>query len=322
MADSSMKRSGLYQLTMWRKISLLLLIIAGVQQATHAQELQARVTINASRVSSQTDRKVFQTLQTAVYNMLNNRKWTNETFQTNERINCNFLINISEALGSNTYRATLVVQAARPVYNSSYESPLINWQDEDLIFKYVEFQPIEFNENRVSGSDPLASNLTATLAYYVYIILGLDFDSFSLRGGDPWFKKAQTIVNSAPEGRDITGWKAFDGIRNRYWLMENLTNNRYARVHDVIYHYYRQGLDNMYEKEGEALGAVLNSLNTLNSLNSEIPNTMFVPFFLQGKSNELVRMFKKATPEQKQRAREILSRIDIANANTYKQELK
>ena len=286
-----------------------------------AQELQARITINANLVNSQTDKKVFQTLQTALTNFLNNRKWTNETFQPNEKIVCNFLINIKEG-SNNIYKAAMVVQAARPVYNSSYETPLINFQDEDLIFKYVEFQPVEFNENRVAGSDPLASNLTATLAYYVYLILGLDFDSFSLRGGDPYFNKVQAIVSNAPEARDITGWKAFDGLRNRYWLMENLTNNRYAQVHDAIYSYYRLGLDYMYENQAQARTAVLNALNALNTLNNEIPNTMIVQFFFQGKANELIRMFKKAPPEQRQRAREILVKIDVSNANSYKQEMK
>lgn len=307
---------------MCRKIIFLVCLLAGTYLGSRGQELQARVTLNASVVSSQTDRKVFQTLQTALINLLNNRKWTNETFQANEKIVCNFLINIKEALPGNIYRAQMVIQAARPVFNASYESPLINFQDEDILFKYVEFQPIEFNENRVAGSDPLASNITAVLAYYVYMILGLDFDSFELRGGDPYFKKAQAIVTNAPEGRDISGWKAFDGLRNRYWLMENLTNNRYSQVHDAIYNYYRLGLDYMYENETEARNSVMNTLNALNSLNNEIPNTMIMQFFFQGKSTEMVRMFKKAPPEQKQRAREILSKVDISNANTYKEQLK
>lgn len=307
---------------MCRKILFLVCMLFAIHAGSKAQELRAKVTLNANVVSSQTDRKVFQTLQTALNNLLNNRKWTNETFQTNEKIVCNFLINIKEALPGNTYRAVMVVQAARPVFNTSYETPLINFQDEDIIFKYVEFQPVEFNENRVAGSDPLTSNLTAALAYYVYMILGLDFDSFALRGGDPYFKKAQAIVSNAPEGRDISGWKAFDGLRNRYWLMENLTNNRYSQVHDAIYNYYRMGLDFMYENESEARNAVMNTLNALNTLNNDIPNTMIVQFFFQGKSGELVKIFKKAPPEQKSRAREILTKVDISNASTYKQELK
>jgi hypothetical protein len=215
-----------------------------------------------------------------------------------------------------------VVQAARPIYNSTYESPLINFQDENVIFRYVEFQPIEFNENRVSGSDGLTSNLSAILAFYVYTIIGLDYDSFSIRGGDPYFLKAQNIVNNAPDGRDVSGWRAFDGLRNRYWLAENLTNNRYAVIHEVLYNYYRTGFDKLYENENEGRAGVLNALLQLNSMNAEIPNSMIVPFFFQGKSNELVRLFKKAPPEEKGRVREMLSRMDITNSNTYKQELK
>lgn len=305
-----------------RKQILLILTVAMLPMLGQAQELNARVSINASRISSQTDKKIFSTLQNTITTFLNSRKWTNETFQTNEKINCNFLLDIGEAQPGNIYKAVITVQAARPVFNSTYETPLINFRDEVVAFRYVEFQPFEFNDNRVAGSDPLVSNLSATFAYYVYIILGLDFNSFSLRGGDPYFQKAQNIVNNAPENRDIAGWKAFDGLRNRYWLVENLVNNRYNSIHDAMYSYYRLGMDNMYENENEARNAVLNTLNMLNSLNNDIGNTMIIPFFLQGKSQELIKIFKKANPEEKQKARDILMKIDITNANTYKSELK
>jgi uncharacterized protein DUF4835 len=307
---------------MFRVVVLFLIGTIGINGFANSQELNARISVNASQVSSQTDKKVFQTLQTGLTNFLNTRKWTSETFKTNEKIVCNFLINITAASPGNVYTATLTVQAARPVYNTSYETPLINFQDEALSFKYVEFQPLEFNENRVSGSDPLASNLTATLAYYAYMILGLDYNSFALRGGDPFFQKAQQIVNNAPEGRDITGWKAFDGLRNRYWLMENLTNNRYAMVHDAFYSYYRLGMDLMYENESAARTAILNTIGQFNTVNNDIPNTMIVQFFFQGKATELIRIFKKGTPEEKQKAQEMLVKLDISNSNRYRQELR
>jgi Domain of unknown function (DUF4835) len=303
----------------WAVLGWLLLTTS---KESKAQEFQARVSVNASRLGTQVDRKIFQTLQTSLTNFLNNRKWTTENFQQSEKITCNFLITVMELVADNTYKATIVAQAARPIYNSSYQSPLINFQDESFVFKYVEYQPIEFNENRISGSDPLVSNLSATLAYYAYVILGLDFDSFALRGGDPYYQKAQLIVNNAPEGRSIEGWKAFDGLRNRYWLVENLTNNRYTLIHDALYSYYRLGLDFMYENEDEARNALLNTLNIINTLNTDIQNTMIVPFFFQGKSTEIVKAFKKAQPDQKGRAREILMKVDISNANLYKQELK
>lgn len=286
-----------------------------------AQELQARLTVNASAISSSTDKKIFQSLQAALNTFLNNRKWTEDVFQQSEKINCNFLLTITNA-DNNVFAGTLTVQAARPVYNSSYVTPLINFQDESVTFKYVEFQPVEFNENRVSGSDGLASNLTASLAFYVYVILGLDYNSFAMRGGDPYFQKAQNIVNNAPDGRDIVGWRAFDGQRNRYWLMENLTNNKYALIHEAMYNYYRLGLDNMYENEQQGRDAILNSISQFNTLNNDQQNSMVVPFFFTGKSNEIVKIFKKATPDQKQKVQEMMARLDVTNANFYKQELK
>lgn len=291
-------------------------------KTSSAQELQAKVTVIASRVNSTVDKKVFQSLQTQLTNFLNNRKWTGDVFQSQEKIDCSFLLNVEKILETNVYKASLTVQAARPVFNSSYQTALINFQDADVSFRYVEYQPMEFNENRVQGSDALASNLTATLAYYVYVILGLDYDSFGLKGGDAFFQKAQNIVNNAPENRSISGWKAFDGQRNRYWLMENLLNSRYNIVHDVIYGYYRAGLDNMYENEAIARTSLIESLGQLQALNQQNPNTMIVQFFMQGKSQELIKIFKKAPPQDKVRIVEILQKLDVANAGTYKQELK
>ncbi len=291
-------------------------------KAASAQELNARVTVVAGQVSSATDKKVFQTLQTALTNFLNGRRWTNDTYAQNEKIVCNFLLNLSEAGEPNVYRAMLGIQAGRPVYNSTYLSPILNFQDNDVVFKYVEFQPLDFNENNVAGSDALSSNLTAVIAFYVNIILGLDYDSFSPRGGDPFFKKAQIITGAAPDGRNITGWKAFDGQRNRYWLAENFNNSRYTLLHDAYYTYYRLGMDKMYEDENEARQQVLNALNALNTLNTDNRNLMGLYVFLLGKSDELVKMFKKSPPQERVRASEILQRLDISNANKYKEELK
>lgn len=299
-----------------KKIILFVLLISA--SVAQAQELQAKLTIVSSKISTQVDKKIFNTLQTGLQNFLNSRKWTSDVFQPQERIKCNFLISIDQDLGNNVFKASLTVQAARPIYNTTYESPILNFQDNDFVFKYVEFQPIEFNENRVQGSDPLVGNITATLAYYANIIVGLDYDSFSPRGGDAYFQKALNIVNNAPESRDISGWKAFDGIRNRYRLAENLTDNRFALVHDVIYSYYRGGLDAFYENEDAGRASILNTLNLLTTLNRDNPNTMYMQLFFQGKSNELARLFAKAAPDMKTRAREMLTKLDISNASVYK----
>ncbi len=283
------------------------------------QEIQARLSVITAKISTQVDKKVFQTLQTALTNFLNNRRWTNDVFQPGEKIQCNFLLNIEQDLGNNVFKGKLTVQAARPVFNTSYDSPIMNFLDDNITFRYVEFQPIEFNENRIQGNDPLAANITAILAYYINLILAFDYDSFSLRGGDSYFQKAWNIVNNAPENKDISGWKSFESIRNRYWLAENLNNNRFALIHDALYSYYRSGMDLFYENEDAGRNGILNCLNFLNTINTENPNSMIMQFFFQGKSTELVKVFSKANAEQKGRARELLTRLDITNGAAYKE---
>src|SRR6516162_1244444 len=302
---------------MRKKFFLLAFLYLCIEIKIQAQELQATITVLANRISSQVDRKIFQTLQGSLNDFLNNRRWTNENFQVNEKIVCNFLLNLSSG-NENIYSGTLTVQAARPVFNSSYQSPLVNLQDDAVVFRYTQFQTLDFNETRVQGSEPLAANLTALFAYYVYIILGLNFDSYSLRGGDLYFQKALNIVNNAPEGNAIAGWKAFDGPRNRYTLIENLTNAKYAQFHDAIYDYYRQGLDQMYDKETDGRTGMLNTLSMLNTINSANPNLMYMDVFFLGKSNELANAFKRGTPDEKVRALDYLSRLDVSNTNKYK----
>ena len=300
----------------------LFIFLALTAHAAVAQELNARVTVNSSRVGTTVNKSTFQTLQNALTNFLNNRKWTADNFQPNEKIDCNFLLNLQPTSDANIYSASLTIQAARPVFSSTYLSPIVNYQDEDINFKYVEFQQLEFNENRVSGSDAQASNLTAVFAYYAYMIIAFDYDSYGLKGGNAYFQKAQNIVNNAPEARGISGWKAFDGIRNRYWLAENMLNSRYAIMHDIFYNYYRVSFDKMYEDENAARTEMLNVLNLLSSYNADNPNTMINQFFFQGKANELIKIFSKAPQQDKIRASELLQKMDLTNASRYKDELK
>ncbi len=303
------------------RITILVLLFLTCS-SLNAQELNAKVSVVASRVGNNVNKNAFLTLQTALNNFINNRKWTSETYGVNEKIACNFLLNLEPTSEANVYTASLTIQAARPVFNTSYLSPIINFKDDNVIFKYVEFQILEFNENRVSGSDALVSNLTAVFAYYANLILAFDNLSFSPRGGDVYFQKAQNIVNNAPDGRGISGWKAFDGIRNRYWLVENMLNSRYNIMHDVYYNYYRMGMDKMYEDENTARTELLNVLNLLTNFNNENPNTMINQFFFQGKSTELIKVFSKAKPQDKAKALELLPRLDLTNAGAYKEQLK
>ena len=304
-----------------RKINFLVILVFAFK-ISWAQELKANITVVSNQVGSNINQNVFRTMQTALNNFINTRKWTSDNFQPNERIECNFLLNLQPTGDLNVYNASLTIQAARPVFNTSYLSPIINYKDDNVIFKYVEFQQLEFNENRVSGSDALVSNLTAVIAYYANMILAFDYASFSLRGGDPYFQKAQNIVNNAPDGRGISGWKAFDGTRNRYWLAENMLNSRYTIMHDVYYNYYRLGMDKLYEDENSARVEVLNVLNLLNNFNTDNPNKMINQFFFQGKSTELIKIFSKAPQQDKARASELLQKMDITNAAKYNDELK
>ena len=301
---------------------VILFSILFYSSSAYAQELKARVSVISNRVANNVDQKTFQTLQTALDNFVNDRKWSSDNFGQQEKIDCSFLLNLASTDEPNVYKGSLTIQSARPIFNSTYVSPIINFQDNDITFKYAEFQQLEFNDNRVSGTDPEVSNLTAVFAYYINIILGMDYDSFSPRGGNPFFQKAQNIVNNAPEGKNISGWKAFDGTRNRYWLAENLLNSRYTIIHDAIYSYYRQGMDKLYDEEANARIQILNVLNLLNNLNTENPNTMIMQFFFQGKTQELINVFSKASPPDKSRALEFLQKLDVPNAPKYKEALK
>lgn len=293
-----------------------------VTTLVNAQELRARVNVLSNRVGNNVDKKTFQTLQTALNNFVNNRKWSSDNYATNEKIDCSFLLNLESTGDANVYKGSLTIQSSRPVFNSSYLSPVINYQDNDIVFKYIEFQQLEFNDTRVSGTDALVSNLTAVIAYWINMVLGFDYDSFSARGGNVYFQKAQNIINNAPEGRSISGWKAFDGTRNRYWLAENLLNSKYNIIHDAIYNYYRLGMDKLYDQEASARTQILNVLSMLNTFNTENSNTMILQFFFQAKSQELIRIFSKASQQDKAKALDYLKRIDASSANKYQEQLK
>ncbi len=303
------------------KKHLLFLFFVICSITSNAQELLAKVTVLASRVNSTVDKKIFTTLQSQLNTFMNNRKWTNDVFKENEKIKCSFILNIESISDPNVYKASLTVQVARPIYNSSYSAAMVNFIDADVTFKYVEFQPVEFNENRVQGTDASVANLTAIYAFYAYMLIGLDYDSFSPKSGENYFRKAQNIVNNAPEGKGISGWRVFDALRNRYWLNENMINSKYNIIHDVIYSYYRSGLDKMVENENEARANILQALIQLHAFNKENPNTMILQFFMQGKQPEIVGVFKKGTADEKAKVIELMSTLDVVNSSKYKQEL-
>ena len=305
-----------------RKVFLLFILMITASNFLWAQELQSKVIVFAQQVGTNVDKSVFTTLQNQLTAFINNRKWTGDVYQAQEKIRCNFILTLNSVDQDNVYDATLAIQAARPVYNASYQTALINYQDADVQFKYVQFQQLDFNENRIQGTDALSANLTAIFAYYVYMILGFDYDSFSPKGGDAYFAKAQNIVNNAPEAKSISGWKSFDGLRNRYWLAENMMNAKYNDIHDIIYSYYRDGLDKMYTDADNARASILDALSSLQDFNQQNPNTMIAQFLVQGKSQEYIGIFKNGDPQSRVQASQILASIDVSNASLYKQEMK
>ena len=261
-----------------------------------AQELQATVSINAQQLSNtNVDKSLITTFQNQLTAFINNRKWTSDVYQAQEKIRCTFILTVKSVDADNVYQATLAIQAARPVYNSSYQTALINYQDGDIQFKYVPFQQLDFNESRVQGTDALTANLTAVFAYYAYMILGFDYDSFSPKAGDTYFTKAQNIVTNAPEAKSISGWKPFDGQRNSYWLTENMTNAKYNDIHDIIYSYYRDGLDKMYADDQSARASILDALSSLQDFNQQNPNTMIAQFLCRENRRNILASLKMAT---------------------------
>ena len=307
---------------MFKKLLFTIAVCIVFASSLYAQELAASITIQSSKVDNQVDSKIFPQLQTQLKDFINQRKWSNDAFSNEEKIDCSFYITIESVISPGVYDAKLSVVSNRPIYNASYSSSVLNMQDAKFTFKYQLSQPIEFNENRIQGADPLESNLTATLAYYIYIILGLDYDSFAPKAGMPYFNKALNVVFNAPEGSGISGWKSYDGQRNRYILIDNLTKSGNDKVHDIMYSYYRDGLDQMTEKPELAKSNILNALMNLQELNEGAVSGMLIPIIMQAKFSEIVGIFSKSDKATRKQLLTTLSLLDIANINKYKEKLE
>ena len=301
----------------------ILMVLVGLWSIqTDAQELAATVNVQTNKIENQIDAKIFTQFQKQLKDFINQRKWTSDVFALEEKIDCSFYITIESIVSPGVYEAKLSVVANRPVYNANYTTPLLNMQDANFTFKYQLAQPMEFNENRVQGADPLEANLTAVIAYYINIIIGLDYDSFAPKAGMPYFNKALNIVYNAPEGSVISGWKSYDGQRNRYIFVDNLTKSGFDKLHEVIYAYNREGLDQMSEKPEIARAAILNALMAMQEINEANVNSMVVPILMQGKFTEIVGIFENADKSMKKQLLNTLTNIDIANINRYKEKLE
>ncbi len=299
-------------------ITILLFAISG-----KAQEFNCKVNVNADQIPG-VEAKVFKTLEQSLSDFINTRKWGNDVFQTKEKIELVFTLILSKKIDGveGGYLGRLSVQSKRPIFNSSYSSTIVNYTDKDLAIKYIEFQPIEFNDNRVVTNDALSSNLPAIISYYCYIALGLDYDSFSLKGGTDFYNKALNIANNAPENNAIVGWKATESQRNRFWLIDQLHNNRFDKMRTVFYQYHRVGLD-LLTSDPELGRVNINGLiPILKEVNQENPSSMLMQFFFSSKSEEFQNFISASTMADKQKLIPILSQLDVVNANKYIQLLK
>lgn len=284
--------------------------------ALHAQELNCRVTVNATPSAQQVvDKRIFTSLQNQVYEFMNNTKWTNDQFKREEKIDCNILINITKVNPPDEFDATITVQAERPVYNSSYKSVYLNYQDNEFTFRYLEFQQFLFSDNN------FISNLTQVLAYYAYVILAMDYDTYSLKGGTQYWQKAQNIVAVAQNSPE-KGWRSSDGFRNRYWLVENILNPAFEPMRDANYTYHMKGLDVMYDQLDNGRQAILTALDDLLKVHKSRPASFNMQVFFNAKTNELINIFNGALPNDKNKAVTILNQIDATNQNKYNNILK
>jgi Domain of unknown function (DUF4835) len=275
-----------------------------------SQELNCTVQVLSPQFQNSADKKIFQTLQQSIFEFVNNRKWTNDVFQPEERIECSIVITITEKPSADEFKGTMQVQARRPVYKSSYNSLLLNILDKNISFKYIEYQPLEFSE----GS--FITNLTSVLAYYAYIIIGTDYDSYSLEGGSAYFQKAQTIVSNAQTANE-KGWKSFEDNKNRYWLVENALNATFKSMRECIYKYHRLGFDAMADDAGSGRAAVLESLLLLKKVHENKPGSYSMQLFFLAKADEIVNLFSPAEPAEKTKVVELLNEIDPANSTKY-----
>ncbi|MDR1200462.1 MAG: DUF4835 family protein [Tannerellaceae bacterium] len=282
------------------KIFLFIFLSATGFYGAKAQEINARITINSDKI--QGSKQIYTSLQTALMEFVNNRKWTDATFAVNEKIDCTMTITINEREGDN-FKSEIQVQARRPVYNSSYSTTILNFRDVQLDFEYIEFSPLEYAENT------LQNNLTATVVYYVYLILGFDFDSFSPRGGAPFFQQAQQIVNLCQSQPGWNGWKAFDNNRNRHAVITAITESQAEPFRDMWYTYHRKGLDEMAANADRGRTTILEALPIMEEYKRNRPTSILLQLFSDAKLDEIVAIYSKANAQEKQNGYKMLSNL-------------
>ena len=291
------------------KIFFIFLLISLPIFQLNAQELNCNVEVNSTQIIG-SDKSIFDVMKKNISEFVNSRKWTNHNYQTNERIECTILLNITDRPALNSFKATIQIQSRRPIFNSSYSSTLINHIDKDFEFTFNEFEQLEYSENTY------ISNLTSVISFYVYMILAMDYESFEINGGTPYLLKAQAIVGNA-QGANATGWKAFEDTKNRYWMVENHLKPNYVPFREAIYNYHRLGFDIMASDLTKGRSEVLKAIKTLQSISTYDPNSFQLQMFFNAKADELVDLFKEAPMAEKAEIVPLLNKINPANSTTY-----
>lgn len=289
---------------------LVLVLLLLTCLASRSQDLNARVQILAPQIAN-SNKRILDVLETSIRDFMNGRRWTSDALQAQEKIDCNFVITITEWDGSSAnFKAEAQIQSNRPVFNSSYNSTILNISDKDFSFTYSEGQALDYSDQAY------ISNLTSLLAFYAYIITGMDYDTFSRFGGTPYFQKAQTVLNNAQNSPN-PGWKAHENLRNRFWLIENLLNKSYNPLRESMYVYHREGLDLMAENPAKGRKNIYSLLSQLQKIDRQKQGAILNQVFFTAKSDELIGILSEAEPQEKVRAFSILSETDPANSLKY-----
>lgn len=292
---------------------ILTIVVLLIFIQAKAQELNCRVQVNTPKLQT-VDPKVFKTLETAIAGFLNNSRWTEDQYKESEKITCNVTLNITEEISATSFKADLAIQATRPVYGTDYETVIFSHSDGEVAFNYEEFQPLEYSEN------VFTNNLSAVLAYYCYIIIGTDYDTFAEKGGEAHYQKAQNIVSTIPSNvaNVFSGWKSIESQRNRYWMVENFLSPRMVNFRKAMYTYHRGGLDRMSTEMEGAVIACATAITQIAEAHKVYRNTMIVQMFGLNKQTEILQIFSQADQTQKDRVYKAMIQIDASNANKYR----
>jgi hypothetical protein len=293
-----------------KKILLAVFFLSGYCLHLYSQELNCNVQVNSDQIQT-TNKQLFTSLQKAVSELINNRRWSDMNILPSEKINCNIAFIINKMDGDN-FEGELQIQSTRPIYKAGYNSTLFNFRDTKVNFTYTEYTKLELTENTFE------SNLTSVVAYYVYIILGYDADSFSRLGGTPYFRKAEEICSLAQSTAEV-GWKAFEkkSERNRYALISSLTNDNYKKIREFFYEYHRWGLDEMSTDVNKGREKINSSIPLLREMNRQYPSNLVTSIFLEAKTDELVNIFSKSSEKEKTNIYNLLMDINPTESDKY-----